>query len=198
MDIGSLFIFRRLPPLHLEAGIGVQITMVWARRRKEMTGKSKDEIFEVLDQKAQEYLEMCGNCAQTTFLTLQEQFELEDDGAILKALTPFPGIALRGETCGVVTGSLMALGLIYGRDRDKLNDFRSYQRSLPSARRFCRNFEDEVGSTMCDDIVEAEFGRSYDLADPMQAMEWMNDGAVEKCGAVIRKGVRIAAEIIMR
>jgi hypothetical protein len=27
---------------------------------------------------------------------LQEQFELED-GAILKALTPFPGICLRGE-----------------------------------------------------------------------------------------------------
>jgi C_GCAxxG_C_C family probable redox protein len=163
-----------------------------------MTDQSKVEIFKSLDQKAQEYLELCGNCAQTSFLSLQEQFELDDSGAILKALTPFPGIALRGETCGAVTGSLMALGLIYGRDREKLNDFRSYQRSLPPARRFCRRFEEEVGSTTCDDIVEAKFGKSYDLADPIQAMEWMNDGAIEKCGAVIRNGVRIAAEIILR
>jgi C_GCAxxG_C_C family probable redox protein len=163
-----------------------------------MTDQSRDEIFESLDQKAQEYLGLCGNCAQTSFLSLQEQFDLDDNGAILKALTPFPGIALRGETCGAVTGSLMALGLIYGRDKEKLNDFRSYQRSLPPARRFCRRFEEEMGSTMCDDIIEAEFGKRYDLADPVQAMEWMSDGAIEKCGAVIRKGVRIAAEIILR
>lgn len=163
-----------------------------------MTEQTREEILQNLDQKVQTYLALCGNCAQTSFLSLQEQFELEDDGAILKALTPFPGIALRGETCGAVIGSLMALGLIYGRDRENLGDFRSYQRSLPPARRFCRRFENEVGSTMCGDIIEAEFGKRYDLADPVQAMEWMNAGALEKCGAVIRKGVRIAAEIIMK
>ena len=136
-----------------------------------MAEPSKEEIFESLDQKVQEYLSLCGNCAQTSFLSLQEQFELEDNGAILKALTPFPGIALRGETCGAVIGSLMALGLIYGRDREKLGDFLSYQRSLPPARRFCRRFEEALGSTMCGDIVEAEFGKRYDLADTVQAME---------------------------
>ncbi len=163
-----------------------------------MQKQSKDAIYENLDQKAGEYLRLCGNCAQTTFLTLQEGFELDDSDAILKALTPFPGIALRGETCGAVIGSLMALGLIYGRGREKLDDFSSYQRSLPSARRFCRRFEAEMGSTMCADIIEAEFGKHYDLANPIEAMEWMNDGAVEKCGTVIRKGVRMAAEIILK
>ena len=163
-----------------------------------MKKRSKDEIFETLDQKAGEYLALCGNCAQTTFLTLQEGFELDGGDAILKALTPFPGIALRGETCGAVIGSLMALGLIYGRGREKLSDFRSYQRSLPSARRFCRRFEEEMGSTMCADIVEAEFGKRYDLANPIEAVEWMNNGAIDKCGGVIRKGVRIAAEIILK
>ena len=155
-------------------------------------------IFENLDKKAQEYLSLYLHCAQTTFLTLQEQFELDDQGSVLKALTPFPGIALRGETCGAVIGSLMALGLVYGRGREHLDNFRSYQKSLPPARRFCRKFEEQVGSTMCGDIIEAEFGERYDLADPVQAMQWMNGGAHEKCGAVIRKGVRIAAEIILR
>jgi len=66
-----------------------------------------EEIYSQLEQKVKEYLKISGNCAQTSFLALQEQFGL-DDGSILKALTVFPGIALRGETCGAVVGSLMA------------------------------------------------------------------------------------------
>jgi len=54
----------------------------------------------------------------------------------LKALTPFPGIALRGETCGAVIGPLMAIGLVYGRD--DLGDWKGYLASLPPSRRFCR------------------------------------------------------------
>ena len=161
-----------------------------------MAGKSEtDELLKMLDDKVNEYLPMCGNCAQTSFLSLQEVFDLED-GAILKALTPFPGIALRGETCGAVVGSLMALGLVYGRDREKLEDLSAYLGSLPPARRFCSRFEKEYGSTMCGDIVEAQFGRRFNLADPAEAMEWMNCGAIEKCSAVVRTAVRIAAEII--
>jgi C_GCAxxG_C_C family probable redox protein len=162
-----------------------------------MNLETKEEVYEQLDRKVIENLTLCGNCAQTTFLTLQEQFDLED-GGILKALTPFPGIALRGETCGAVTGSLMALGSIHGRGKEDLNNWRAYIRSLPPSRRFCRRFEEEIGSTMCDDIVEAAFGQRFDLADPGEAMQWFNLGAVEKCGAVIQKGVRIAADIIMK
>lgn len=161
-----------------------------------MTSQTKEDLYEALDRKVIENLTLCGNCAQTTFLTLQEHFDLED-GAILKALTVFPGIALRGETCGAVTGSLMALGLIHGRDKEHLNDWQAYLKSLPPARRFCRSFEEEVYSTMCGDIIEAEFGKRFDLADPVEAMQWMNCGALEKCGGVISKGVRIAADIIL-
>jgi C_GCAxxG_C_C family probable redox protein len=154
----------------------------------------KDEMLSELVNK---YLIMCGNCAQTSFITLQESFDLED-GGILKALTPLPGIALRGETCGAVIGSLMALGLVFGRDREQLDDWSRYIRSLPSARRFCRSFESEFGSTMCGDIVERQFGRRFNLADPAESMEWLSEGAVEKCGEVITTAVEIATEIIQR
>jgi C_GCAxxG_C_C family probable redox protein len=97
-------------------------------------------------KQVKEILMKSGNCAQTSFVVLQEQFDL-DGGQILRALTPFPGIALRGETCGAVTGSLMALGLEFGRD--DLSDWRGYIGSLPSARRFCKRFEEENGSTGC-------------------------------------------------
>lgn len=161
-----------------------------------MTDMSHADTLYSLHQKVEKYLPMCGNCAQTTFITLQEQFNLNGD-TILKALTPFPGIALRGETCGAVTGSLMALGLIYGRDKDHLNDWGAYLSSLPPARKFCRRFEAELGSTMCGDIIETQFGRRFDLADQAEAMQWMQCGALEKCGQVIETAVHIAANLIL-
>ena len=91
-----------------------------------------------------------GNCAQTSFAILCEEHGLDGD-QILRALTPFPGIALRGETCGAVVGSLMALGLVYGRD--DLGDWKGYIGSLPPARRFCRRFEEANGGTDCSTIT---------------------------------------------
>ena len=58
-------------------------------------------------------------------------------------------------------------------------------------------FEKEFGSTMCGDIVEKEFGKRYNLADPVESMEWLSCGALEKCGAVIEKAVSITAELIL-
>jgi C_GCAxxG_C_C family probable redox protein len=158
-----------------------------------VVAQTSSEVFDELDEKVAKYLLISMNCAQTSFMTLQAQFELSD-GAILKALTSFPGIALRGETCGAVTGSLMALGLVFGRE--KLDDREGYIASLPSARMFCHRFEEEFGSTMCGDIVEFESGKRYDLADPDQFAEWQAVGGPDKCLAVVRKAVRITAEII--
>lgn len=154
----------------------------------------REDVLKELDQKVQETLALSGNCAQTSFVSLQRQFGL-DGSTITKALTAFPGVALRGETCGAVTGSLIALGLLYGRDR--LDDPAGFTSSLRLARKFCREFEKELGSTMCADILESEFGRKYNLADPVESAEWMADCALERCSAVVSKGVRIAAGIIM-
>jgi C_GCAxxG_C_C family probable redox protein len=147
-----------------------------------------------LEEKVGRYLGMSGNCAQTSFIALQEQFGL-DNGSILKALTGFPGIALRGETCGAVVGCLMALGLVYGRER--LDDWEGYRRALRHSRKFCRTFEKEFGSTMCGNIVESVFGRRYNLADLVEAEEWQKAGAQEKCSGVITAAVQIAARIII-
>jgi C_GCAxxG_C_C family probable redox protein len=153
-----------------------------------------ERTLEQLEEKVERYLQISGNCAQTSFIALQEQFGL-DNGSILKALTGFPGIALRGETCGAVVGCLMALGLVYGRER--LDDWEGYRRALRHSRKFCRGFEKELGGTMCGDIVESIFGKRYNLANPVEAEEWQKADAVEKCSVVITAAVRIAARIII-
>ncbi len=155
---------------------------------------SQEARLNALAQNAKNTLARCGNCAQTSFAVLQDEFDL-DAGQILKALTPFPGIALRGETCGAVVGCLMALGLVFGRD--DLNDWSGYLASLPPARRFCRRFEKEHGSTVCASILEAKLGRSFNLADVTEASEYLSAGGQEACSNVIASAVQIAAEAIM-
>ena len=145
--------------------------------------------------KVKEILMESGNCAQTSFVVLQEEFDLEGD-QILRALTPFPGIALRGETCGAIIGSLMALGLEFGRD--DLSDFRGYIGSLPPARRFCRRFEEENGSTECAMILEDKLGRKYDLADKTEAFEYATSGGPEACSEVVASAVQIASELTLK
>lgn len=157
--------------------------------------KSQEEWNLQLSKKVQKILGKSKNCAQTSFAVLQEEFDLEG-GPILKALTPFPGIALRGETCGAVIGCLMAIGLVYGRD--DLNDWKGYLASLPPSRRFCRRFEEENGSTACSVLLENKLGRNYDLADRADAFKYATAGGKKACGEIISSAVHIAAELISK
>lgn len=160
-----------------------------------MAGDKEREVrLQELSQKARDLLPQCGNCAQTTFFVLQEEFGL-DGQDILKALTPFPGLALRGETCGAVTGSLMAIGLVFGRD--SLDDWKGYTESLRPARHFCKRFADLQGSTACADILEAAFGRRFNLADRNESAEYLAAGGTQKCSDLVADAVRVAAEVIM-
>ena len=151
------------------------------------------EMQQKLDENIRACLLKSRNCAQTSFAVLQEKFDLDGD-TVLKALTAFPGIALRCETCGAVTGGLMALGLIFGRE--ELDDEKGFQRAVVIARTFCQRFEKELGSTMCGNIQESKFGRKFDLLEPEHLAAWEVANPIDKCSVVVSTGVRIAAEII--
>ena len=156
---------------------------------------SREKIMSLLDQRVSSIMQRSHHCAQTSFLSLKEQFNLED-GGITKALTPLPGLGEKGGTCGAVTGCLMCLGLIFGRDR--LDDWETYRKSLVPAAEFTERFKEIRGSLNCGDIVETEFGKRYDLLDPDDHKEYVRQGATEKCTKVVLSGVRIAADIILR
>lgn len=155
---------------------------------------SEEQVLSKLEQKVNNYLERSGNCAQSSFLALKEAFELED-GSILKALTPFPGLAYRDGVCGTLIGCTMALGIVFGRE--DLDDWGGYIRSIPPVREFFKRFKKEVGGMMCSELVESEFGDKFESIEPAETKRWLKAGALEKCTETAQKGVRIAAEIIM-
>ena len=154
----------------------------------------QDEVLERLERRALVHLQAFGSCAQSTLLALQEEFGL-GNAEVLKAATAMPGVALRGETCGAVIGPVMALGLVFGREKPE--EFEAFQRTLQAAHRFCREFEREMGSCMCCDVQERIFGRSYDLTDIEEMQRFAEDGAVEKCGVPVGTAVRIAGRLIL-
>jgi C_GCAxxG_C_C family probable redox protein len=151
-------------------------------------------VYTMLDRRVEVVMEKSHNCAQTTFYVLSEQFGLGGD-EILKALTPLPGMAERGETCGAITGALMAMGLIFGRDR--LDDWEKYRSSLIPTNKFCTQFQQELGSSLCCQIQERAFGKSYNLMNPDDLREFQRAGATSKCSKVVQKACRLAADIIL-
>jgi C_GCAxxG_C_C family probable redox protein len=156
----------------------------------------RELVMKMLDQKVDQYMQLSHHCAQTSFLALRDQFGLDGE-QVIKALTPMPGIAERGETCGAVTGPLLAMGLIYGRDLHHLDDWDAYQKSLIPTGRFCKQFETEYGTTLCSKVQEGKFGRCYHLTDPEELKEFQNAGATEHCSEVVKSAVHMAAIVIL-
>jgi hypothetical protein len=77
-----------------------------------MMPAEKAAVLGRLDAIVRRHLPLSGNCAVVTFESLQEVFELED-GAVTRALAPFPLGMQGGETCGVVRRPA-AIGLALG------------------------------------------------------------------------------------
>lgn len=155
-----------------------------------------DLVRKQLDMKVNAHMQRTHHCAQSSFLALRDQFQLPG-GQVVKALTPLPGIAERGLTCGAVTGPLMALGLVFGRGEGRLEDWEAYQRSLVPAGRFCDLFEQEYGTLDCHGVQKEQFGRCYRLTDPDELRQFQADGATDHCSEVVRNAVRMAATIIL-
>jgi C_GCAxxG_C_C family probable redox protein len=156
--------------------------------------KSRKDILNHLEQRAGDYEELWGSCAQGTLLALQEEFQI-GNAQTLKAATAMPGIALRGETCGAVIGAIMALGMAFGRE--KHDDLKAVQRTISSARELCKRFEEEFGSCNCRDVQHHVFGRSFNLTDSNDQMEFVKADAAKECRAPVQKAAHIAGDLIL-
>ena len=157
---------------------------------------NKPQILDRVQLRAEEYNFILKNCAQGTALALLEEFGM-GSMEIIKALTPFPGIGGTGETCGGITGSLIAFGLFFGSD-DRL-DVEAIGATINQAQKFIAFFEDELGRQLCAEIHEhVIFGRNMDPgASPENMAAFAEAKGFEKCGLATGIGARLAAELML-
>jgi C_GCAxxG_C_C family probable redox protein len=133
---------------------------------------------------------MYRSCAITSFAALNKQFSLKADNAI-PALMPFTGgIALKGETCGAVSGALLAMGFMFETSNPGS--------SIKYASMFLDKFEKKFSSTKCKGVQKNQFGRTYDFLNPEEQKLFVEVSQKSgKCMEVVKKAVLIAADIIL-
>ncbi len=158
--------------------------------------KSKEEILKELEAKVEKFMPMYRSCSQPSFAALNEQFELKADQTI-PALMPFAGgIAGKGETCGAVSGSLLAIGFYFEPVNQK--EMGKPGSSMKYAKLFFDRFTKQFGSTRCKEVVKHQYGRYYDTSNPEEQRLFMEASIkTGKCMEVIKKAVLIAGDIIL-
>ena len=156
----------------------------------------KKQILDRVQMRAEEYEQVSQSCAKSSALAIMEEFGFGDI-KVITALSPFPGIALTGETCGAISGGMTALALYFGKD--DLLAFAANARLYGKCRKYIQRFEQALGTTKCREIHQnVIFGRYYDTADVSEGYPaFIRDKGFEKCGLPPGIGARIAASIII-
>ncbi|MBN1691953.1 MAG: C-GCAxxG-C-C family protein [Dehalococcoidales bacterium] len=162
---------------------------------KEMIA-NKEKILDHVQLLAEENNFILKNCAQATALALFEEFGL-GSMQIIKALTPFPGVAGTGNICGGISGSLITFGLYFGTDNPM--DAEATNKVISVSQKFMAYFEDAVGHLYCSDIIEKLImGRRLNPGDSEEAMRTFAAAkGFEKCGLPPGTGARLAAGFII-
>ena len=163
-----------------------------------MTAQSlPGDLKNALDARVEQLFGVAGNCAQTSFLVLQEHFGVNCDvDSTIKGLSPFPGVGLTFETCGAVSGCLFALGLALAPS-DRSENHKS-QICKRSASEFCKAVSDELNSTRCGALMESHIGRRFDLANAQEWADYKSSDGPKKCCEIVKILVQLASRAIAR
>ncbi len=121
------------------------------------------------------------------------------DAAVFKAGSALSGgVVGRGETCGALTGSIMAICCLVGRER--LEDRAQAQKAKVPATEMYLRFREQVGHSVCAEIHKLRFGRTYRLYDPEELKAFHQAGGHSRTGCPEICGIaaKAAADIILR
>lgn len=164
---------------------------------------SKEEQIIRVSQRAGDCEEMSVNCAQGTIAALTEEFNFEGGKELIKAASFFPGLMLRGETCGALLGGLMALGMALGREKLSDPSYSTPEAAEELLRRrklvwnYCERFKERWGSTMCGVIRPAIMGRDYNTMIPEERAQFIADNGPKMCRIPPEYSARLVAEILL-
>ena len=107
------------------------------------------------------------------------------------------GVARQGETCGALTGAIMGVCCVVGRE--KLEDKEQYRKAMGVAQRVYNAFKEKIGHTLCWEIHKIRYGKVYRLFIPEEGKAFHDMGGHGRkgCPEICGVAARIAAEVIL-
>jgi C_GCAxxG_C_C family probable redox protein len=135
---------------------------------------------------------------------VQDTLDVRDDSIIRVATVLSGGIGRMHDTCGVLLGACLMLGLKYGRGREELdnlkidNDLYDILRiSAESTGRFYKWFEREFGSVKCHELRKKfANGIYYNIHVPWQRELYEEAKVPEQCIEMVKKTAVKVTEIL--
>jgi len=160
---------------------------------------AKEKILDIIAKSAYNNDRAYEGCTRCVLAALIEHLHLSScEGAkeSLKASTGLAGGVCRmGESCGALTGGIMAIGLVIGSE--KLEDFDAYKKVMENSCKLYNKFKEKYNTTRCFEIQEKVLGKHYDFKNKEDGAAWYKDGGLDKCPMVCATAARFAAEIIL-
>jgi C_GCAxxG_C_C family probable redox protein len=129
------------------------------------------------------------NCCQAVLAIYGPRFGLERELALKLASGFGGGIGHLGESCGVVTGALMVIGLKHGAT--VAGDKESQDKTYGLISRFLERFKARHGSILCRELL------GYDISTP-QGLQAVKDKGLFStlCPNFVRDSAEILEQIL--
>ena len=108
-----------------------------------------------------------GQCAQCTLVPWADELGYAED-ELMRMAAAFAGGMFRGDTCGAVTGALMAIGLACGDDPE---------RTAEKTAQFQAAFLDRFGATACRELLGYDFSVPGELEKARESGKMLSDCA---------------------
>ena len=89
------------------------------------------------------------NCAEATLRAANECYALGLGPMTLKAIAPFGGGFYLERTCGIVSGGLAAIGVMFAQDHPYAS-----ARVKEMAKKWVTAFEERFGSSVCEQVKQ--------------------------------------------
>jgi len=105
-------------------------------------------------QRSRQHFDSGYYCAESVLLAIAESQGIESD-LIPRIATGFcSGVARTGGMCGAVSGAIMGISLVVGRDSPE----ESVQPSYDLVQQLISRFTSQHGSTQCPQLIECDLG----------------------------------------
>jgi len=112
-----------------------------------------------------------------------------DRDAAARMAAPFAGGMFRGDTCGAVSGAMIAIGMKYGHC--KPGDTEGNAAMIDKATAFQKEFIASNGSTICRELV------GYDFSQPGELEKALESGKIfETCPGIVQSSLEILDKIM--